>query len=153
MAFRAKLRHRWRSWLAIAVLISIVGGLTDEYATRPVPKVADLPGVTSAVELVSPDTGQPSCACTHPINPTDFGVIYPPPAGRSPFKLVSGHLPDPSAPDQVLASYTLQQDDGVHIGSVIRVPFYARSQATAYNGDLAHAGRLCLPRQPAARSG
>jgi hypothetical protein len=27
MAFRAKLRHRWRSWLAIAVLVSIVGGL------------------------------------------------------------------------------------------------------------------------------
>jgi hypothetical protein len=25
MAFRAKLRHRWRSWLAIAVLISVVG--------------------------------------------------------------------------------------------------------------------------------
>jgi hypothetical protein len=27
MAFRAKLRHRWRSWLAIAVLVSVVGGL------------------------------------------------------------------------------------------------------------------------------
>jgi hypothetical protein len=158
MAFRAKLRHRWRSWLAIAVLTSIVGGLvlaataagrrteaafpqfvaahgfdTDEYAIRPVPQVAHLPGVASAVELVSPDSGQPTCACAHPINPTDFGVVYLPPKGRSTFKLVSGRLPDPSAPDQVLASYTLQQDDGVHIGSVIRVPFYARSQAAAYN--------------------
>ena len=106
MAFRAKLRHRWRSWLAIAVLISVVGGLvlaataagrrteaafpqfvaahgfdTDVYATQPVPKVAKLPGVTSATELVGPDTGQPTCDCTHPINPTDFGVIFAPPQG------------------------------------------------------------------------
>jgi len=158
MAFRAKLRHRWRSWLAIAVLIGIVGGLvlaaaaagrrteaafpqfvaahgfdSDEYATRPVPRVADLPGVTSAVGLVSPDSGQPTCACTHPINPTELRVIFASPKGRSPFKLVSGRLPDPSAPDQVLASFTLQQDYGVHLGSVIRVPFYAPSQAAAYN--------------------
>src|SRR5271163_4973859 len=121
MAFRAKLRHRWRSWLAIALLVSVVGGLvlaaaaagrrtqaalpqfvaahgfdSDEYATRPVPKVADLPGVTSAVELISPDSGQPTCACTHPINPTDLGIIFASPKGRSPFKIVSGRLPDPS---------------------------------------------------------
>jgi hypothetical protein len=158
MAFRAKLRHRWRSWLAIAVLVSVVGGFvvaataagrrteaafpqfvaahgydTDEYASRPVPKIAALPDVTSAVELVSPITGQPACACTLPINPTDFGVIFLPSEGRSPFKLVSGRLPDPSAPNQVLASFTLQQDYGVHLGSVIRVPFYALSQGPAYN--------------------
>jgi ABC-type lipoprotein release transport system permease subunit len=158
MAFRAKLRHRWRSWLAIAILISVVGGLvlaavaagrrteaafpqfvaahgfdSDEYAIRPVPKVADLPGVTSAVELISPDSGQPACACTHPINPTDLGIIFSSPRGRSPFKLVSGRLPDPSDPDQVLASFTLQQDYGVRLGSVIRIPFYAPSQASAYN--------------------
>jgi hypothetical protein len=158
MAFRAKLRHRWRSWLAIAVLVSVVGGLvlaavaagrrteaafpqfaathgfdSDEYAFRPVPKVADLPGVTSAVALISPFSGRPTCACTHPINPTDLGVLFASPKGRSPFKLVSGRLPDPSAPDQVLASFTLQQDYGVHLGSVIRIPFYAPSQASAYN--------------------
>jgi hypothetical protein len=158
MAFRAKLRHRWRSWFAIAILISVVGGLVlaavaagrrteaafpqfvaahgfdaDVYATQPVTKVAELPGVTSATELVSPDSGQPTCGCTHPINPTDFGVVLAQPKGRSPFKLVSGRLPDPSAPDQVLASFTLQQDYGVHLGSVIRVPFYALSQASAYN--------------------
>lgn len=158
MAFRAKFRHRWRSWLVIALLISVVGGLvlaamaagrrteaafpqfvaahgfdTDEYATQQVAKVAELPGVTSATLLVYPFTGQPTCACTHPINPTEFGVVLPPQKRRSPFKLVSGRLPDPSAPDQVLASFTLQQDYGVHLGSVIRVPFYAASQAAAYN--------------------
>ena len=104
-----------------------------EYATQPVPKVSKLPGVISVTELVGPDTGQPTCHCTQPIDPTDFGVIVAPPRGRSPFKLVSGRLPDPSAPDQVLASFTFQQDYGVHLGSVIRVPFYALSQASAYN--------------------
>jgi len=158
MAFRAKLRHRWRSWLAIAVLIAVVGGLVlaaaaagrrteaafpqfvaahgfdaDVYANRPVAKVARLPGVTSAIELVSSVNGQPTCDCTHPINPTDLGVLFAPLKGRSPFKLVSGRLPSPSDPDQVLASFTLQQDYGIHLGSVIRVPFYALSQASAYN--------------------
>jgi hypothetical protein len=161
MAFRAKLRHRWRSWLAIALLISVVGGLvlaataagrrteaafpqfvaahgfdTDEYATHPVAKLAELPGVASATMLVGLDNGEPTCSCTHPINPTDFGVIDPPLKGRLPFKLVSGDLPDPSAPDQVLASFTLQQDYGIHLGSVIRVPFYALSQASAYSNAI-----------------
>ncbi len=161
MAFRAKLRHRWRSWLAIAILISIVGGLVlaasaagrrtqaafpqfvtahgfdaDVYTTQPVAKVAKLPGVASATEVISPDTGQPTCQCTHPINPTELGVLYVPKTGRSPFELVSGRLPDPSAPDQVLASFTLQQDYGVHLGSVIRVPFYTLSQGPAYDNAV-----------------
>ena len=161
MAFRAKLRHRWRSWLAITLLISVVGGLVlaavaagrrteaafpqfvaahgfdaDAYVTQPVGKVATLPGVTSAIELESPVNGQPTCACTHPINPTDLGVIFAPSEGRSPFQVVSGRLPDPSAPDQVLASFTLQQDYGVHLGSVIKVPFYALSQASAYDNAI-----------------
>src|ERR1700722_18711332 len=158
MAFRAKFRHSWRSWLAIAILTSVVGGLvlaaaaagrrtetafpqfvaahgfdTDVYAVRPVARVAELPGVASATLLVGPDNGSPVCRCTHPISATDFGVFLPPPRGRSPFKLVSGRLPDPSAPDQVLASFTLQQDYGMHLGSVIRVPFYTLSQASAYD--------------------
>jgi hypothetical protein len=53
--------------------------------------------------------------------------------GRSPFNLVSGHLPDPSAPDQVLASFTLQQDYGVQLGTVIHMPLYASSQFSAVN--------------------
>ena len=158
MAFRAKLRHRWRSWLAVAILISVVGGLvlaataagrrteaafpqfvaahgfdTEEYSLHPVAQVAKLPGVVSAILLVSPDNGQPTCVCTYPINPTNFGVILLPQTGRSPFKLISGRLPDPSAPDQVLASFTFQHDYGLHLGSVLRVPFYALSQASAYN--------------------
>ena len=82
LVFHAELRRRWRSWLAIALLISVVGGLvlaaaaagrrTENafprfvaahgfdsivYATRPVPGVAHLPGVTSATEIILPDGG------------------------------------------------------------------------------------------------
>jgi hypothetical protein len=37
-------------------------------------------------------------------------------------------MPAASSPYDVLASFTLQQDYGVHIGSVIRAPLYASSQ-------------------------
>ena len=102
MAFRAKLRHRWRSWLAIAILISVVGGLVSAatvagrrtesafpqfvathgfdavvYSTRPVSKLARLPEVTSVIGVVGPNNGQPTCDCTHPINPNDIGVVDP----------------------------------------------------------------------------
>ena len=91
LVFHAGLRRRWRSWLAIAILISVVGGLvlaaaaagrrTESafprfvaahgfdavvYATRPVPGVAHLPSVASATELVLPDAGNPSCDCAPP---------------------------------------------------------------------------------------
>ena len=158
LAFRAEARRRWRSWLAIAVLISVVGGFvlaaaaagrrTESafprfvaaygfdaamFAVRPVPKVAGLPGVTSVTAEVGPFEGQPACACTHVINPTDLEVGVVSPGARPVWKLVAGRLPDPSAPDQVLASFTLQ-DEGVHLGTVIRVPFYAASQLAAANG-------------------
>ncbi len=46
-------------------------------------------------------------------------------------KLVAGHMPADSSPYDVLASFTLQQDYGVHIGSVIHAPLYASSQLSA----------------------
>jgi hypothetical protein len=158
-AFRVLLRTRWRSWLIMAVLISVVGGFVLAtaaagrrtanafpsfvaahgydaivYASRPVPKVAKLPGVTTATELIIPDSGQPTCSCTHPISSASaFGVFVVSPEARSPFKLVSGRLPEPLAPDEVLASFTLQKDNGVQVGTVIHVPFEAPSQGAAYN--------------------
>jgi hypothetical protein len=157
---RAESRRRWRAWLALVLLVAFVGGVvlgaiaagrrTDSalpnflaahgfdaavYSTKPWPSSLKLSEVTSVTELLGPDTGQPTCDCTHPINPTDFGIIFEPSARRTLFKLVSGHLPDPSAPDQVLASFTLQQDDGVHLGTVIDVPFYSPSQTAAFNNS------------------
>jgi hypothetical protein len=157
LVFRAQLRRRWQSWLAIAILISVVGGVVlaasaggrrtqsafpgfvaargfdaEVYAEHPLPTIARLHEVTAVTELIGVDTGQPMCACTRPINPSDFSVVAPA-KGISPFKLVSGRLPDPSNPNEVLASFTLQKDAGVQLGTVIHVPFYAHSQATAVN--------------------
>jgi len=158
LVFNAALRRRWRSWLAIALLIAVVGGLvlaaaaagrrTENafprfvsahgfdsivYASRPVPAVAHLPGVASITELILPDAGNPTCDCAPQINGNDFGVAVVSGRGKSPFTLVSGQLPDPSKPDQVLASSTLQQDNGVQVGSVIHVAFEAPSQSADYN--------------------
>ena len=96
-ALRAELRRRWRSWLVIALLISLVGGFvlaaiaagrrTDAafpqfvatysfdatvYATGPVPELAKLPDVSSAIGVVSPSNGSRRATVpirsTHPIS-------------------------------------------------------------------------------------
>jgi FtsX-like permease family len=158
LVFWTQLRHRWRSWLAISILIGLVGGVimaaaaagrrtesaiptfvadhgfdAEVYATQPSPKIPRLPEVSAATVAFGPDNGQPACECRHPLNPSYFGVVVLPTKGRPAFNLVSGRLPDPSKPDEVVASYTLQQDEGVHLGSVFHVPFYAPSQLSAYN--------------------
>jgi hypothetical protein len=157
LVFRTQLRRRWQSWLAVAILISLVGGVVlaaaaggrrtqsafpgfvaahgfdaEVYAEHPLPTIARLHEVTAVSEDIGADTGQPMCSCPRPINPSDFSVVEPA-TGISPFKLVSGRLPDPSNPNEVLASFTLQKDAGVQLGSVIHVPFYAHSQAAAVN--------------------
>jgi len=158
LALAAALRRRWRSWLAIAILISVVGGAvlataaagrrtaaafpryvdshgfdSELFSTQPLPRVAHLAGVTAVTTLLGPDNGQPTCACNRQISPNNFGVLVLGAHAFLPFTLVSGHLPDPSDPTQVLASFTLQQDYGLRLGSIVRVPFYATSQAAAYN--------------------
>ncbi len=90
-----------------------------------------MPEVASATEVPSPATGQPLCSCGHLINAKDFSVQLLP-VGKPFSKLLSGRLPDSSSPDQVLASFTEQRDYDVQIGTVIRVPFYAASQFSAY---------------------
>ena len=169
-ALRAELRRRWRSWLVIALLIALVGGFvlaaiaagrrTDTafpqfaatysfdatvYATGPVPELAKLPDVSSAVGVVSPSNGNPTCHCAQPINPSKFSVLAEPTHGKPIFKLLSGRLPDPSAPDQALASLALQQDDGVQVGTVIHVPLFSPAQAAAANSAT---GNGLKPRGP-----
>jgi hypothetical protein len=157
LIFRADFRRRWRSWLVLVMLVSLVGGIVLAvtaagrrtatafpsfvtaygydalvYAVHPAPQLARLPEVASAVELLGPLSGQPTCTCAHLINAADFGVIVSKSPGTPAFgRLLSGYLPDPSAPDDVLASLSLEQDDGVQIGTVIHVPFDAPSQFMA----------------------
>lgn len=154
----AELRRRWRSWLLLVVLIAVVAGLVLAaaaagrrtatafphfvasygydvyiYNQKPVSGLSRLPGVSSVTTIANPASGQPSCACTtHAINPSNFYINeLSPPALRRVVKLISGKMPAESSPYDVLASFTLQQDYGVHIGSVIHTPLYALSQSQA----------------------
>ena len=158
LVFGAELRRRWRSWLILAVLIAIVAGLVLAavaagrrtatafprfvasygydvyiYNQNPVPGLSRLPGVSSVTAIANPASGQPSCACTtRPVNPSNFYINeLLPNALRRVVKLIAGHMPAESSPYDVLASFTLQQDYGVHIGSVIHAPLYALSQLPA----------------------
>ena len=168
LVFRSEFRRRWRSWLILVVLIAVVGGLAlaavaagrrtasafprfvathgyDVYIfnNHPVPGLARLPGVASVTSIVVPGYGQPTCACTHAINPSNFYVNELTPSGLDRVvKLRLGRMPDPSSPDEVLASFTLEQDYGIHIGSSLRVPFYSSSQRAAINssGQVAPSG-------------
>jgi hypothetical protein len=158
LAFRTELRRRWRSWLAVAVLVAVVGGLVLAAAAAgrrtasafpdyvadhgfdalafsafPLPRIEHLTGVDGWSVIAGPANGAPRCSCTHPINPNDIGVAILPSGTFAPEVLVSGHMP--SRPNQVIASYTLAEEEGLHLGSVITVPFYARSQEAAYDGD------------------
>jgi hypothetical protein len=158
LVFGAELRRRWRSWLILVVLIAVVAGLVlaasaagrrtatafprfvasygyDVYIfnQKPVPGLSSLPGVSSVTMIGNPASGQPSCACTtHAIKPSNFYINeLSPNALRRVVKLVAGHMPAESSAYDVLASFTLQQDFGVHIGSVIHAPLYATSQLPA----------------------
>ncbi len=158
LVFGAELRRRWRSWLILVVLIAVVGGIVlaaaaagrrtatafprfvashgyDDYIynQKPVRGLSGLPGVSSVTTIRNPASGQPTCSCTtHAINPSEFYVNeLSPNALRRVVKLVAGQMPAESSPYDALASFTLQQDYGVHIGSVIDVPLYASSQSPA----------------------
>jgi hypothetical protein len=158
LMFGAELRRRWRSWLVLVILIAVVGGLVLAavaagrrtatafprfvaahgydvyiYNQKPVPGLSRLPEVSSVTTIYNPASGQPSCACiTHAISQSNFYINeLSPDALRRVVKLVAGQMPVESSPYDVLASFTLQQDYGVHIGSVIHAPLYALSQARA----------------------
>jgi ABC-type lipoprotein release transport system permease subunit len=154
------LRQRWRSWLALVILITVVVGLvlagaqtarrtatawsrfeaahgfdTFAYSPHPISDVDSLPGVVSAVHITSPDGGPTTCdSCTGQINPNDFSVQEVPPAELGQLsKLESGRLPNPSDPGEVLASQSLAPL-GVHIGTVIHVSIASSNQRAGESG-------------------
>lgn len=153
---RAAFRNGWRSWATLALLVAVVGGVSlgaaaaGRRTARAYPNflrlhgfdwavvtgaptdMTALPGVTSSIETPSPLSGQPTCRCMHSINESALSVFSVQAHVLSQLvNLVSGRMPDPSNPREALASYTLQRDDGVHVGSVITVPLYELSQQQA----------------------
>jgi hypothetical protein len=101
MVLRARLRQYWKSWLALSVLVAVVGGFALAaavtarrtaaafpgfvarhgydvvvYAGHPLPQVARLPQVTHVTTALLPFTGPPRCAsCRKQIVYSDFGIF------------------------------------------------------------------------------
>lgn len=164
----SQFRQQWRPWLALSLLIALVGGFamaaaaaarrTESafprflavhgydavlYGSKPLLTLARSPGVSSVTPVQTLQTGVATCSCTKPIR-DNFALLEVPPSslGRV-TKLVAGRLPRQSAADEVLASFTLAQDKGVRLGSVFHIPLYGRRQATVLAG-----GSLPPPRGP-----
>ena len=155
--FWAQLRHRWQAWLAIAVLISRWWPRHGRRRRRPAhgvslpnlrggqglrcravlpsacAQISRLPGVVAVTEAFGPDNGQPTCACTHPLNPSSFGVLALPAQRNwisiSCLALATIH-PTPTKWSPLIP---WKKTRGSTSGSVIRVPFYAPSQLSAAN--------------------
>lgn len=157
----SQFRQQWRPWLALSLLIALVGGFamaaasaarrTESafprflaahgydavlYGSKPLLTLARSAEVASVTPVRNLQAGVATCSCTKPIR-ENFALLEVPPSslGRV-TKLVAGRLPRQSAADEVLASFTLAQDKGVRLGSVIHVPLYGRRQAALAGGSL-----------------
>ena len=157
LLLRARLR-RWRGWVSLCLLAGLLSGLAlaavsagHRTATAfpqfvaahgydalvisaaPMPALAKLPGVASATLMHQFAAGTPTCACARPINPAYFNLSAVAPSDLPRMvKLVAGRMPNQNSPDEVLASFRMQQDIGVGVGTVIRVPLYSAAQQSAY---------------------
>ena len=166
LVFRARLRGHWRAWLGLSLLVALVSGLvmaaaaagqrTDQafpryldqhgydaivYTVTPRPQLQHLPEVAAATPVALPFYGPPTCSCRSiQVDANNFTVREVAPAELPRVaKLVAGRMPDQSAPDQALASFTMARDNGVQVGTRIRIPLYAPSQQAAAFASLAGA--------------
>ena len=173
LVFAAKLRRHWRSWLLLSLLIAIASGFvlaataagrrTDSafpryvashgydaivYSAQPLPRLAKLPEVAQVTPVRMPFYGHPRCSCRRQIDESAFAVREVPPAGlRRVAKLVAGRMPDQSSPNEALASFTLERDYGVRLGTVISLPMAAASQRHAVFRAMA-GGKIPKPAGP-----
>ncbi len=148
MVLHVRLRQHWRSWLALAALVALVGGLVIAaaatgrrtaaafpgfvarhgydaivYSGHPLPGLARIPQVALVTPIGAPFAFPGRCAsCRKPLDSNNFDVFEVPPGSLSRVvRLLSGRMPDQSSPDEVVASFTLAMDYGVRIGSLIQV--------------------------------
>ncbi len=175
LLLRAGFRRRWRSWLILTALVAVAGGLTLGAAAAgrrtatafprfvndhgydfvifnltPVPELAKMGEVASVTTAQEPFNGALTCACSSGINDANVSFLGLSPVGLAGVtKLVAGRMPNEASPDEVLASVNLEQDFGVHIGTVVRTQFYALipGEGSSHRGQPEPCGAdCCLPR-------
>jgi hypothetical protein len=162
MVVQGRFRQYWKSWLALSLLVTVAGGFVlataitarrtvdaiPQFAARhgydvivysgqPLPQLARLPHVASALPVPATFAGQLRCASCHtPIDTNSMLINEVPPRGLPRMvTLLSGRMPDQSDPDEVLASFTLAQDNGVRVGSVIRAQVASVAQLSGGPAD------------------
>jgi hypothetical protein len=153
--FNATRRQRWASWLALSLLVVLAGGIVlagvsaarrtssafpdfnaryggaaATFSPQPPPaRIARMRGVHRVFEIETFDNGNVTAGTTFIPN-QDIGLLVMPSSGPgNVFRLTSGHLP--RGPDEVDVGFSLQQQANLHLGSVVRIPLYALSQARA----------------------
>jgi hypothetical protein len=171
MVFRGRFRQHWKSWLALSMLVAVGGGFVLSaaatgrrtaaafpgfvarhgydivvYSLHPLPQLAGLPDVASVTPVLVPISGSPRCAsCRKPIDASNFLVSEAQPRQLPRLvTLLSGRMPDQSNPAEVLASFTLAQENGVRVGSVIRVPLVSPMELATGRADQSPALRPAL---------
>ncbi len=126
-----------RTGSAFPGYLAVYGSDAEVFSFKPIPTIASLPEVEQSTSALIPANGPPSCRGCRLLANQNFGVTGLAPrqlAGH--VKLLSGRMPDQSNPTEVLASYTMQRDLGVRLGSHIRIRFASVSQR---NGVLSGA--------------
>ncbi len=152
MIFRTELRRRWPAWLALALLVTVIGGTVLDgvataqrtssafpdfdarygydagvISTNPFAKhVEDAAGVKDFAHLDYYANGNVT-ANGHFIPDGDISVTsLPSPRLSSTIKLLSGRWP--TGPREVLIGYSMAEKLGLGVGSTIPVPFAPASQ-------------------------
>jgi len=125
--------------------VAVYGSDAEVFGFKPIPTIVSLPEVEESTSALIPANGPPACSGCRLLANQNFGVVGLAPqnlAGQ--VKLLSGRMPDQSNPSEVLVSYTMERDLGVHLGSHIRIRFAsARQRNEILNGaDITPDGPL-----------
>ena len=160
MLLHGQLRQHARSWLALATLAALVGGLVmaavvtarataaafpgfvarygyDDvvYTAQRLPQLARMREVAQVTPVRAPFVAAIRCASCAAIDNSgslDAFELAPRDLART-VKLVAGRMPDQSDPGEALASSTFADESGVRVGSVIQIlePTLARASSRA----------------------
>jgi hypothetical protein len=155
MLFRAEWRRRRAAWIALVVLVSIIGATVlvgasaatrtsaafpqflnrygydaEVFGLSPFPaKLNHLPDVKSIALSTYYFNGNVTAA-GHFVPAGDVNVMSLPTTHLlSTVKLLSGKFP--VGPKEILVGYSMQQQYGRHIGSIVSVPTFASDQRQA----------------------